>query len=218
MLFQHFKQQLKEKSIILFPQVEIKEEQFSDSEEERRYKNASTIKTHKSSDSSDSSSSEDDDNEPSVVKKIKKEKITSSSSSSGSGSGSGSGSESDSDDDTKKFIPQIEIKKEKISSSSSSDEEETSASTFITTKIKSEPMSDVESIRGGSTFKKPSSANRRSLNANQKSEAPKRKHNSSLSEHLDSIDTDFSKHTSPDRMNGKHENKRSKAFGERINR
>lgn len=155
--------------------MKIKQEKISDTENKTG-----------SDDSSDSSSDEEEEKtrRPISIKTIKKEK-KSSSSNSKSSSTSGSDSESSDDEAPKTPILPHKIKKEKDAETS----RPSTSSTFIPRPIKVEPESDVE---GKSKFKKPSENYRRSLDVSQvASKTQKRKRNSSINEHLDSIVDDL---------------------------
>lgn len=146
--------------------MKIKQEKISDTENKT---------------GSDDSSSDEEEERPRRPT-IKREEKSSSSNSSQS---SGSDSESSDDDAPKTPIPPHKIKKEKSAEKSTP----STSSTFIPRPIKVEPESDAE---GKSKFKKPSENYRRSVDASQAvSKAQKRKRNSSISEHLDSIVNDL---------------------------
>lgn len=152
--------------------MEIKEEKLSD-EEDNVMSKATSSKGHKNDDTDDwtESSSEDEDEDeesrlPVLNRKIKKEKKSSSSSK----------SEESSDEETPKTsIQPLKIKKEKGS------EAPKLQTTFIPRPIKAEPESDVENK---SKFKKPSASQIPTLTR-------KRKRESSISEHLDSLVDDL---------------------------
>lgn len=177
-------------------QIKIKQEKFSDSDEESAFKNLAAVKKSKDDSSSDSESSDDDSDEQ--LRNVKKEKITSGSSSSSSASSSASSSDSDSSgsDDSNSRNGDIlakRIKREK-------DEDSTFAMPShptISEPIKSEPMTDVEE---GTTH------NKAPVDASKKKAAGKR--TLSISEHLDSFLADAVNRTSErNRENGSAQKK-----------
>ncbi|XP_055297668.1 DNA-directed RNA polymerase I subunit RPA43 [Sitodiplosis mosellana] len=186
----------------LFANVKIKQEKLSDTENKTGSRKSNNA--NESDDSSDSSSDEEEEKMhrpiPIPIANIKKEKKSSSSSNSNSNSSSSSDSESSDDEGPKTPIPPHKIKKEKDGEKSTT----SNSTTFIPRPIKVEPESDVE---GKSKFKKPSENYRRSLDASQvASKSQKRKRNSSISEHLDSLVGDLLHSTT----NSAKKNKKSK--------
>lgn len=173
-------------------QIKIKQEKFSDSDEEAAFKNLSAVKKREDDSSSDSESSDDDPDDQ--LRNVKKEKITSGSSSSSSASSSvsssassgasSSDSDSSSSDDSNSRNGDIlakRIKKEK-------DEDGTFAMPShptISRPIKSEPMTDVEEGTGHN--KAPADASKKKVSD---------KRTLSISEHMDSFLADAINKTS----------------------
>lgn len=124
-------------------QIKIKQEKFSDSEDDR--KGSLIVKKRDSDSSSDSDSSEDSDGSGiNHLRTVKKEKVTSESSNSSNSSSSSSSDDSGSENGD---LLANRIKKEKDDDSSFA----VPALPIVSRPIKSEPMSDVE---GGGTHKK----------------------------------------------------------------
>lgn len=162
-------------------QIKIKQEKFSDSEEEAKHKNALKRKKREENSSSESESSDDatDDSGEPQLRNVKKEKITSESSSRSSDSDSNSSSSDDSGSENGDVVAN-RIKKEKDEDSSFA----VPSHPILLRPIKSEPMSDVE----GRTPEKPLS------NACKKKVSGKR--TLSITEHLDSFLADAMNETS----------------------
>lgn len=181
-------------------QIKIKQEQFSDSEEEAKHKKSSIVKKRKDDSSSDSESSGDNTDESEhQLRKVKKEKITSE-----SGSSSSDGDSDSSDSDTNNGDLLVDrFKREKDEDDSSA----VSSHPIVSRPIKSEPISDVEE---GRTQKKSS------VNAAKNKVLGKRI--LSISEHLDSFLADAINQT-PEKHseNGSEKNKRKSTMLDETN-